>query len=110
MIPNGELTYYQFGSNRVFLNANNGKREVWINLAGPNGTYTVTLSGRTVSNGRFVATINFSEFWKDFSNSAYYLRSFLIWNSVTQGGKYREPSRSSVGVYSSGRGGQNDLG
>ncbi|HQQ75992.1 MAG TPA: S8 family serine peptidase [Thermoanaerobaculia bacterium] len=57
-VTNSEFTYYQQGSSRVFYGAQNGKREIFLNISGPVGDYTITLKGTAVTTGRFDATIN----------------------------------------------------
>ena len=49
---------YHNGSGRVFYGATNGKREIFIDITGPAGTYKLNLIGSTVTNGRFDATLN----------------------------------------------------
>lgn len=49
---------YHNGSGRVFYGATNGKREIFIDITGPAGTYKLNLVGSTVANGRFDATLN----------------------------------------------------
>jgi hypothetical protein len=58
-VTNATFAYYHRGVGQVFYGANNGKREIMIDIAGPAGTYTVQLTGTTVAgNGRFDATLN----------------------------------------------------
>lgn len=53
------FNYYHRGANFPFYGAMNGKREIFIDLIGPAGTYTLNLLGQTVSGGgRFDATLN----------------------------------------------------
>jgi minor extracellular serine protease Vpr len=81
-----DFIYYQLGSSRAFFGAQNGKREIWIQLTGPPGRYTVTLQGTSVASGRFDATLNPSEFWNPPYNTNQFL-SFLspgsIWDAAT---------------------------
>ncbi|HUI06767.1 MAG TPA: S8 family serine peptidase [Verrucomicrobiae bacterium] len=81
-----DFTYYHYGSNVDPYNAADGKREIYMRLDGPLGTYTVGLIGSTVSSGRFDATLNPSQFW----NSSANLNQFLnfaapgnIWDGAT---------------------------
>ena len=57
-VSNSTFVYYQNGSTRVFDGVQNGKRQIWLRLLGPVGTYTVQLRGSTVTTGRFDATLN----------------------------------------------------
>ncbi len=59
------FNYYHRGSSQVFYGSNSGKREIFVQLTGPVGTYTVNLVGATVSTGRFDANINPSDFHTD---------------------------------------------
>ena len=81
-----DFTYYQLGSSVTFLGAQNSKREIWIQLTGPPGQYTVTLLGTSVASGRFDATLNPSEFWNPPYNTNKFL-SFLssgsIWDAAS---------------------------
>lgn len=52
-----DFLYYQNGSTRTFSGAQTGKRQIWIRFTGPPGTYTVTLTGSTVTTGRFDTTL-----------------------------------------------------
>jgi hypothetical protein len=52
-----DFLYVQNGSTRTFSGSQTGKRQIWIRLEGPAGTYTVTLTGATVTTGRFDATL-----------------------------------------------------
>ncbi len=59
----GPLTFYHRGSGQDFYGATSPKRELFIQITGPVGTYTVTLTGTTVAGtGRFDATLNPSHF------------------------------------------------
>ena len=57
-----DFRYYQLGRDRDFHEAANDKRELWMRISGPAGKYQIQLTGKTVSNGRFDATINPSRF------------------------------------------------
>ena len=57
-VTNSTFSYNHQGVGQVFYGATNQKREILLDLAGPAGTYTVQLTGTTVTNGRFDATIN----------------------------------------------------
>ena len=50
--------FYHNGTQTVFYGAQNGKREIFMDIIGPVGTYTLTLTGTTVTNGRFDGTLN----------------------------------------------------
>ncbi len=57
-----EFLYYHLGRDVDFDHAANQKRELWLRFTGPAGTYKVELSGTSVTNGRFDATLNPSRF------------------------------------------------
>ena len=85
LVSNSDFLYYHLGSTRVFLGAMNGKREIWMRLDGPVGTYTLTLKGATVSSGgRFDATINPSQEWNSASNANRFL-NFVVPGSIWDG-------------------------
>ncbi|MFK7970512.1 MAG: S8 family peptidase [Bacteroidia bacterium] len=52
------LNYYHLGSDQDFDEATNGQRQVLIDLTGPTGRYTVTLTGATITDGAFTASLN----------------------------------------------------
>ena len=55
----GPLTFYHRGSAQDFFGATSPKRELYLQITGPIGAYTVTLTGTTVvGTGRFDATLN----------------------------------------------------
>ena len=76
------FNYYHQGSNQVFYGSNNGKREIFVQLTGPVGTYTINLIGATASTGRFDATLNPSDFNTDNSFLTYGLPG-SIWDAAT---------------------------
>ncbi|MBX3289115.1 MAG: S8 family serine peptidase [Acidobacteria bacterium] len=57
-VTNGTFYFYHNGTQTVFYGAQNGKREIFMDIIGPVGTYTLTLTGTTVTNGRFDGTLN----------------------------------------------------
>ena len=56
------FTYYQLAPGRVFYEAQNGKRELWMSLTGPVGNYDIELTGARIVSGHFDATLNPSRF------------------------------------------------
>ena len=62
VVQNSVFNYYHNGVGQDFYRATNRKREIFIEIKGPPGTYTVQLQGQTAANGRFDATINPSNF------------------------------------------------
>ncbi len=69
----GPLTFYHRGSAQDFYGATSPTRELYIQITGPVGVYTVTLTGTTVVGaGRFDATLNPSRF-----NGTYSANKFL---------------------------------
>ena len=57
-INNSEFLFYHNGSNLAFYNPTNGKREIWMRVNGPVGDYEIILTGATVTNGKYDATLN----------------------------------------------------
>lgn len=57
-VQNATFNYYHRGVGTVFYGSTNQKREIFIDLLGPAGTYTLNLGGATVTNGQFDATMN----------------------------------------------------
>ncbi|MGC2234655.1 MAG: S8 family serine peptidase [Pyrinomonadaceae bacterium] len=58
-VSNSTFACYHQGVGQVFYGATNQKREILLDIAGPAGTYTVQLTGTTITgNGRFDATLN----------------------------------------------------
>ena len=49
--PPGQFSYYHFGTSSNIYGSMNGKREIFITVTGPVGTYTIQLHGATVSAG-----------------------------------------------------------
>jgi hypothetical protein len=72
-----DFLYYQLGGNANFYNTIVPEREIWLQLFGPNGQYTVTLKGMTVTNGHFNASLNPARFW-DTSASSNYFNTFAV--------------------------------
>jgi hypothetical protein len=81
-VQNSTFTFYHQGANLVFYGANNGKREIFIVLTGPAGTYTVQLQGQSVANGRFDATINPSNIHQPPAQSNRFL-NFVVPGSIS---------------------------
>jgi len=82
-VQNATFTYHHRGVGQVFYGATNQKREIFIDITGPAGTYTVQLQGTTVSNGRFDATINPSNI---FGSNNRFLNNVVpgsIWDGAT---------------------------
>ncbi len=52
-----DALYYHYGNTLSPWGSQLARREIWIRLEGPIGTYTVTLTGKTVTTGRFDATL-----------------------------------------------------
>jgi hypothetical protein len=84
-VQNATFTYYHKGSQRVFYGATNGKREIFINLTGPAGTYTLQLQGQNAANGgRFDAIINPSNISQPVAASNRFL-NFVVPGSISDG-------------------------
>jgi len=73
----GDFLYYQLGGNINFFGTSVPEREIWVEINGPTGAYTVSLAGATVTNGHFNASLNPSQFWNTDANSNYFT-SFAV--------------------------------
>ena len=73
------------GSSRTFFGAQNGKREIFLQLTGAVGTYTISLRGTSVTTGRFDATINPSQEWSAASVNFFldHVTPGNIWDGAT---------------------------
>ena len=76
-----DFLYYHLGGNVNFYNTLVPKREIWVQITGPTGNYTLSLTGAAVANGRFNASLNPSRFWDAAGNSNYFT-SFGFTNST----------------------------
>jgi hypothetical protein len=76
---------YHLGASVDFYGAENGKRELYVQLTGPAGEYTIDLFGRSVANGRFDATINPSGYTGAASGNRFltYVAPGAIWDGAT---------------------------
>ena len=54
----GQYVYYHYGSARDTYEASSPRRHILVDFSGPPGTYALTLTGATVTSGRFDATLN----------------------------------------------------
>lgn len=79
--------YYHYSGDLNSYGATSRKREVWVNLDGPTGNYTITLHGGSVSNGRFDASLNPSRFWDSSADSNYFTSYVVpggtVWDAAT---------------------------
>jgi hypothetical protein len=82
-VQNSVFNYFHNGANRVFYGATNQKREIFIDIKGPPGTYTVQLQGQSVSNGRFDATINPSNIFGSNNRFLNFVVPGSIWDGAT---------------------------
>lgn len=55
-------TVWHSGSSQVFFGSNGNRREVFIRIASGTGTYTLELTGNSVSDGSFIGTMNPSRY------------------------------------------------
>jgi minor extracellular serine protease Vpr len=81
-----DFAYYHYGASDNAYASTDNKREIFIELEGPVGVYTISLIGSQVRVGRFDATLNPSQVW----NTADNLNQFLnfgvpgsIWDGAT---------------------------
>lgn len=80
----GEVAYYHYGANTNNpWGSMNVKREISIalNPRSPNGEYAITLSGRTIIDGRFDATMNPSREWD--GTGANFFENFVVPGSIS---------------------------
>ncbi len=71
-VSNPEFLFYHNGSNVAFYNPTDGKREIWLRIDGAPGDYQLILTGATVNNGRYDATLNPSQVWNsDYSGNIF---------------------------------------
>ncbi len=70
-ISNSEFLLYHLGSNVAFYNPTNGKREIYLSIDGAPGDYELILTGATISNGKYDATLNPSRFSGKFSGNIF---------------------------------------
>jgi len=84
-VSNTTFAYYHQGVGQVFYGATNQKREILLDLKGAAGTYTIQLTGTTVANGRFDATINPSNISGAAFNNRFlnYVAAGSIWDGAT---------------------------
>ena len=75
---NSEFLFYHNGSNLAFGNPTNGKREIWIRIDGAAGDYKLILTGSTISNGKYDATLNPSRIGAAYSGNVFQ-------NHITEG-------------------------
>ncbi len=80
---NGVFTMYHNGTGTVFYGATNGKREILADIVGPAGTYTLQLTGQTVANGRFDATLNPTVFGGSNNRFLNFVVPGSIWDGAT---------------------------
>jgi hypothetical protein len=84
-----DFVYYHFGSDLTPYGPQTNKREIWIQLTGAPGTYTVTLHrNASAGDGRFDATLNPSQIWNPPSNTNSFL-SFVSPGSIWDGAAAR---------------------
>lgn len=84
-LTTSDFVYDHLGSSETFYGAQNGKREIFLQLDGPVGNYTISLHGATVTTGRFDATINPSQEWSA-ANVNFFLDHVTpgnIWDGAT---------------------------
>ena len=58
-----EIAFYHYGANQNSYGSTNGRRQIYLELDGPVGTYSVGLIGLSITNGHFDATLNPSQIW-----------------------------------------------
>jgi hypothetical protein len=55
---NSDFLLYHNGSNKAFYNPTNNKREIWLSIGGGPGDYQLILTGSSITDGKYNATIN----------------------------------------------------
>lgn len=84
--PTNEFTLYYQGAEVDFFGSTSPRKELLIDFKGPNGTYTLNITGVNVSDGRFDAILNPSNIITTTGNSEF--TSFVepggtIWDLAT---------------------------
>jgi minor extracellular serine protease Vpr len=80
-----EIAFYHYGANVNSYGSTNGRRQMYLELDGPVGTYSVGLIGDAIANGHFDATLNPSQIWNS-SAANYFLNDVApgsIWDGAT---------------------------
>jgi hypothetical protein len=80
-----EIAFYHYGANQNSYGSTNGRRQIYLDLTGPVGTYSVGLIGLSITNGHFDATLNPSQIWNS-SVANYFLNDVApgsIWDGAT---------------------------
>jgi minor extracellular serine protease Vpr len=80
-----EIAFYHYGANQNSYGSTNGRRQIYLELNGPTGTYRVGLIGLSITNGHFNATLNPSQIWNT-SVANYFLNDVApgsIWDGAT---------------------------
>ncbi len=80
-VSNSEFLFYHNGSNVAFYNPTDGKREIWLRIDGTPGDYQLILSGATINNGKYDATLNPSQVWNS-DNSGNIFQNHVVEGSV----------------------------
>jgi hypothetical protein len=79
-----DFLYYQLGGSVNFYNTIIPQREIYAQLTGPTGAYSVTLTGTVVTNGHFNASLNPSQIYNPSANSNYFtsyvVPGYNIWD------------------------------
>jgi len=82
----GDFTYYHYGAVVNSYGSTNGERQIYLELTGPTGLYTLSLTGAQVTNGHFQATLNPSQIWNTAASSNLFLNDLepgSIWDGAT---------------------------
>ena len=70
-VSNSEFLFYHNGANLAFYNPTNGKREIWLRIDGAAGDYKLILTGSTINNGKYDATLNPSRINPSYSGNVF---------------------------------------
>lgn len=85
VVQENQFLYYQLGSSVTFFESQSSNREIWIRFDGPPGNYKIHLTGTSIQQGLYNATINPSQIWNE-SNSNIFLNNIgegSIWDGAT---------------------------
>lgn len=81
------FSYFHNGAGTVFFGTTNGKREILIDFSGQTGDYAVRLTGASISDGSFHASLNPARIFSNTDDNRFtgpaVTPSFSIWYGAT---------------------------
>ncbi len=72
------IAYYHRGGNQDFYNSDNGQRQIMVDISGDTGVYHILLTGTTVTDGKYFASLNPS----NFHTANYFLNHRFVGGSI----------------------------